>query len=94
MERERDGKRETERDRQRDTLIIPFFPLSGEINVTKAQTQLGLDPVFFDVLGSNVNPLEKKQFHELSFYQRVWILRALCDHCLVSESLVRSLIGK
>ena len=57
---------------------------SGLINTLKAQYQLGLDPTFFDILGDHANPLEKKQFHELSFFQRVWILKALCDNCLVS----------
>ena len=56
---------------------------SGLINTLKAQYQLGLDPTFFDILGDHANPLEKKQFHELSFFQRVWILKALCDNCLV-----------
>ena len=56
---------------------------SGLINTLKAQYQLGLDPTFFDILGAHANPLEKKQFHELSFFQRVWILKGLCDNCLV-----------
>ena len=31
------------------------------------------------------NPMKKKKFHELSLYQKVWVLKSLCDHCLVSE---------
>lgn len=30
------------------------------------------------------NPLEGRKFHELSFYQRVCMLKALCEHCVVS----------
>jgi len=31
------------------------------------------------------NPMKKKKFHELTLYQKVWVLKSLCDHCLVSE---------
>lgn len=29
------------------------------------------------------NPLEGRKFHELSFYQCVCMLKALCEHCVV-----------
>lgn len=41
--------------------------------------QLGLCHQFFSILGE-VSPLEEKPFHLLPFYQRVWLLKGLCDH--------------
>lgn len=41
--------------------------------------QLGLCHQFFTILGE-VSPLEEKPFHLLPFYQRVWVLKGLCDH--------------
>lgn len=41
--------------------------------------QLGLCHQFFSILGE-VSPLEEKPFHLLPFYQRVWILKGLCDY--------------
>lgn len=41
--------------------------------------QLGLCHQFFSTLGE-VSPLEEKPFHLLPFYQRVWLLKGLCDH--------------
>jgi hypothetical protein len=44
---------------------------------------LGIDPRFFTVVGKK-NPMERKWFHELTPYQRVWIVKAVCDNNLVS----------
>lgn len=41
--------------------------------------QLGLCRQFFSILGE-ASPLEEKPFHLLPFYQRVWVLKGLCDH--------------
>jgi len=46
--------------------------------------QLGIEPPFWDIVGRLRNPLLKQAFHELTFYQRVWILKSLCDNCMVS----------
>ncbi|XP_051786171.1 uncharacterized protein KIAA2026 isoform X2 [Erpetoichthys calabaricus] len=40
--------------------------------------QLGLCPLFFRVLGES-SPLDEQPFHLLPFYQKVWLLKALCD---------------
>jgi len=34
------------------------------------------------------NALAFRPFHELSVYQRVWIVKSLCDHCAVCVSCV------
>ncbi|XP_073977263.1 uncharacterized protein isoform X2 [Rhodnius prolixus] len=39
----------------------------------------GIEPYFWDVI-SLVNPLEEKRFHEIPFYERIWILKSLCDN--------------
>lgn len=50
--------------------------------------QLGLCFQFFSVLGE-VSPLEEKPFHLLSFYQRVWLLKGLCDHVYETQKDVQ-----
>nr|CAH8865518.1 unnamed protein product [Trichobilharzia regenti] len=56
----------------------------GKGVVEWATYRLGLPKAFFDVCGYKSNPLEEKRFHELSIYQQVMLLCALC------ESTVRS----
>nr|XP_046230503.1 uncharacterized protein KIAA2026 [Scatophagus argus] len=50
--------------------------------------QLGLCHQFFGVLGE-VSPLEEKPFHLLPFYQRVWLLKGLCDHVYETQKDVQ-----
>lgn len=50
--------------------------------------QLGLCHRFFSVLGE-ASPLEEKPFHALPFYQRVWLLKGLCDHVYQTQKDVQ-----
>lgn len=50
--------------------------------------QLGLCHQFFSTLGE-VSPLEEKPFHMLPFYQRVWLLKGLCDHVYETQKDVQ-----
>lgn len=50
--------------------------------------QLGLCHQFFTVLGE-VSPLEEKPFHLLPFYQRVWLLKGLCDNVYETQKDVQ-----
>ncbi|XP_042364917.1 uncharacterized protein KIAA2026 [Plectropomus leopardus] len=50
--------------------------------------QLGLCKQFFSALGE-VSPLEEKPFHLLPFYQRVWLLKGLCDHVYETQKHVQ-----
>lgn len=50
--------------------------------------QLGLCHQFFSILGE-VSPLEEKPFHLLPFYQRVWLLKGLCDHVYETQKDVQ-----
>lgn len=51
--------------------------------------QLGLCHQFFTVLGE-VSPLEEKPFHLLPFYQRVWLLKGLCDNVYETQKDVQN----
>uniref|UniRef100_A0A8C4GQD5 Bromo domain-containing protein n=1 Tax=Dicentrarchus labrax TaxID=13489 RepID=A0A8C4GQD5_DICLA len=50
--------------------------------------QLGLCLQFFIILGE-VSPLEEKPFHMLPFYQRVWLLKGLCDNVYETQKYVQ-----
>lgn len=50
--------------------------------------QLGLCQQFFAILGES-SPLEEKPFHVLPFYQRVWLLKGLCDHVYETQKDVQ-----
>ncbi|XP_076613511.1 putative bromodomain-containing protein 10 [Chaetodon auriga] len=50
--------------------------------------QMGLCHQFFSTLGE-VSPLEEKPFHLLPFYQRVWLLKGLCDHVYETQKDVQ-----
>ncbi|XP_048706879.1 putative bromodomain-containing protein 10 isoform X2 [Caretta caretta] len=53
--------------------------------------KLGLCPQFFKVLGE-VNPLEGTPFHELPFYQKVWLLKGLCDFVYETQKDVQDAV--
>lgn len=53
--------------------------------------QLGLCYQFFSVLGE-VSPLEAQAFHMLPFYQRVWLLKGLCDHVYETQKDVQDAV--
>ncbi|XP_044190377.1 uncharacterized protein KIAA2026 [Thunnus albacares] len=53
--------------------------------------QLGLCHQFFSSLGE-VSPLEEKPFHLLPFYQRVWLLKGLCDHVYETQKDVQDAV--
>uniref|UniRef100_H3AUF5 Bromodomain containing 10 n=1 Tax=Latimeria chalumnae TaxID=7897 RepID=H3AUF5_LATCH len=53
--------------------------------------KLGLCPQFFRVLGET-NPLENTPFHELPFYQKVWLLKGLCDFVYETQKEVQDAV--
>ncbi|KAK7895652.1 hypothetical protein WMY93_020977 [Mugilogobius chulae] len=55
--------------------VLPYRRWESELRQRAAWS---LSPVF-TVLGES-SPLEAKAFHMLPFYQRVWLLKGLCDH--------------
>ncbi|XP_029469814.1 uncharacterized protein KIAA2026 homolog isoform X2 [Rhinatrema bivittatum] len=56
--------------------------------------KLGLCPEFFRALGET-SPLEEKSFHKLPFYQKVWLLKGLCDFVYETQSEVQdSVLGQ
>ncbi|KFP95549.1 Uncharacterized protein KIAA2026, partial [Haliaeetus albicilla] len=60
-------------------------------NPNSSAEKLGLCPQFFRVLGE-VNPLEEKLFHELPFYQKVWLLKGLCDFVYETQKDVQDAV--
>ncbi|CAH1785567.1 unnamed protein product, partial [Owenia fusiformis] len=62
---------------------------SGSIH--KTCEKLGLEPMFFKVLGM-VNPLERGKYHELTYFQKVWVMKAMCDYCLENQESIRDAI--
>ncbi|XP_039945300.1 uncharacterized protein KIAA2026 homolog isoform X2 [Hirundo rustica] len=60
-------------------------------NPNGAAEKLGLCPQFFKVLGE-INPLEEKPFHELPFYQKVWLLKGLCDFVYETQKDVQDAV--
>ncbi|XP_051499255.1 uncharacterized protein KIAA2026 homolog isoform X2 [Apus apus] len=60
-------------------------------NPNSSAEKLGLCPQFFKVLGE-VNPLEEKRFHELPFYQKVWLLKGLCDFVYETQKDVQDAV--
>ncbi|AWP15293.1 Hypothetical protein SMAX5B_003646 [Scophthalmus maximus] len=52
---------------------------------------LGLCHQFFSTLGE-VSPLEEKPFHLLPFYQRLWVLKGLCDHVYETQKSVQDAV--
>ncbi|XP_060936372.1 uncharacterized protein KIAA2026 isoform X2 [Limanda limanda] len=50
--------------------------------------QLGLSLQFFRTLGE-VSPMEENPFHLLPFYQRVWLLKGLCDNVYETQKSVQ-----
>ncbi|XP_046678473.1 uncharacterized protein LOC124366158 isoform X2 [Homalodisca vitripennis] len=53
---------------------------------------LGIEPQFWLVMGEE-NPLKDYQFHELTFLQRVWLLKGLCDFLLHNHKTIQDCIN-
>ncbi|XP_067126473.1 serine-rich adhesin for platelets-like [Centruroides vittatus] len=62
-------------------------------NTRKVFDIVGIEPDFFNVLG-DTNPFLKKDFHELTYHQRVWLVKALCDHCLNKHKTIQDAISE
>ncbi|CAL1535556.1 unnamed protein product [Lymnaea stagnalis] len=60
-------------------------------NHIQACYKLGLDSRGFKMMGKS-NPLLKKQFHELSYLKRVWILKNYCDFCMETQQYLQKTI--
>lgn len=43
---------------------------------------IGIDPMFWNILGQDYNPLESHDYHELHYFQRVWLFKGLCSYVL------------
>ncbi|XP_076217598.1 putative bromodomain-containing protein 10 [Aptenodytes patagonicus] len=72
--------------------VQQWYTVVGQTdNPNGCAEKLGLCPQFFEVLGE-VNPLEEKPFHELPFYQKVWLLKGLCDFVYETQKDVQDAV--
>ncbi|KAM3939098.1 putative bromodomain-containing protein 10 isoform 2-T2 [Leptodactylus fuscus] len=72
--------------------VQQWYTVVGQAeNPDRCAEKLGLCSQFFKVLGE-VNPLEQKTFHELTFYQKVWLLKGLCDFVYETQSEVQDAV--
>ncbi|XP_038053395.1 uncharacterized protein LOC119725873 [Patiria miniata] len=55
---------------------------------TKVYEKIGVPERFFEVLGPHF-PLDRVQYHELTYYERVWIMKALCDQLFETQMSIR-----
>ncbi|XP_037071084.1 uncharacterized protein KIAA2026-like [Pollicipes pollicipes] len=51
----------------------------------------GIEPTFWQVVGTS-NPFEKRLFHQLSFYERVWMVKTMCDFLFHSHKSLQDCV--
>ena len=72
--------------------VLAWFRATGASDDQPGRAeQLGLCHQFFCVLGKS-SPLEELPFHLLPFYQRVWLLKGLCDHVYETQKEVQDAV--
>ncbi|CAH2294015.1 Hypothetical predicted protein [Pelobates cultripes] len=72
--------------------VQQWYTVVGQAeNPDRCAEKIGLCSQFFKVLGE-VNPLEQKGFHELPFYQKVWLLKGLCDFVYETQNEVQDAV--
>ncbi|KAL1457065.1 hypothetical protein WDU94_001738 [Cyamophila willieti] len=54
---------------------------------------IGLDPMFWNILGPDYNPLESHDYHELHYFQRVWLFKGLCSYVLHNHKSMAELFN-
>uniref|UniRef100_A0A3Q3FVQ8 Bromo domain-containing protein n=1 Tax=Labrus bergylta TaxID=56723 RepID=A0A3Q3FVQ8_9LABR len=69
--------------------VMGWYQAVGASHDQSARAEkLGLCHQFFSTLGE-VSPLTEKPFHLLPFYQRVWLMKGLCDHVYETQKDVQ-----
>ncbi|XP_068200989.1 uncharacterized bromodomain-containing protein 10-like isoform X2 [Palaemon carinicauda] len=59
----------------------------------KVFDQMGIEPQFWHICGPS-NPFDRQLFHEMTFHQRVWLLKSLCDYLLNNHKTVQEVISE
>lgn len=59
----------------------------------KVFDQMGIEPQFWLVCGPT-NPFDRQLFHEMTYHQRVWLLKSLCDFLLNNHKTVQEVIAE
>ncbi|KAF0299250.1 uncharacterized protein FJT64_027975 [Amphibalanus amphitrite] len=52
---------------------------------------LGIDPHFWEIFGPR-NPFKRCLFHNMSYYQRVWMIKTMCDHLFHSHKSLQDCV--
>ncbi|KAK3855736.1 hypothetical protein Pcinc_037881 [Petrolisthes cinctipes] len=60
-------------------------------NSQRVFDQMGIEPQFWLVCGQT-NPFDRQLFHEMTYHQRVWLLKTLCDFLLHNHKTVQEVI--
>ncbi|KAJ3605193.1 hypothetical protein NHX12_027243 [Muraenolepis orangiensis] len=73
--------------------VLAWYRVTGAATTDQAgrAERLGLCHRFFCVLGE-LSPLEAAPFHMLPFYQRVWLLKGLCDNVYETQKEVQDTV--
>ncbi|XP_041916498.1 uncharacterized protein KIAA2026 isoform X1 [Alosa sapidissima] len=72
--------------------VLGWYHSIGQAENQAARAeQLGLCNQFFQTLGET-SPLEEAAFHLLPFYQRVWLLKGLCDNIYETQKEVQDAV--
>uniref|UniRef100_A0AAV2IYZ4 Bromo domain-containing protein n=1 Tax=Knipowitschia caucasica TaxID=637954 RepID=A0AAV2IYZ4_KNICA len=75
----------------RQRVLVWYRSVGSSRDQAAHAEQLGLCHRFFSVLGRS-SPLEAAPFHLLPFYQRVWLLKGLCDHVYETQREVQKAV--
>ncbi|XP_031557162.1 mucin-5AC-like [Actinia tenebrosa] len=70
-----------------------WYKIAEKEGFYSVSLQLGIDLRFFDILGKEKNPLEEKSYLDLTLYQRVWVLKTLCDVCFHKDYDIREKVN-
>ncbi|CAL4062753.1 unnamed protein product, partial [Meganyctiphanes norvegica] len=62
-------------------------------NPAKVFDLMGIEPQFWRICGPT-NPFENLLFHEMTFHQRVWLIKSLCDFLLHNHKTVQEVMGE
>ncbi|CAH1391776.1 unnamed protein product [Nezara viridula] len=60
-------------------------------DVIETFSSCGVEPLFWYSVGP-VNPMIDHNFHELSFYKRVWIVKSLCNNLMHIDKTIQGII--
>jgi len=64
-------------------LNIYVYYVVKKINLFQVMNSLGIHPDFWAIVNEK-NPLVERDYCELSYFMKVWLVKGLCDYVTVS----------